>query len=191
MQTKTRNRFALSLFLIAAATPAYADAGVPMIFITLPGMLVALIPIIAIEGVILKKALHLTGKRAALASSVANVLSTVVGIPVTWVLLVVLQMVTGGGYAYGLETPLRRFLAVTWQAPWLIPYEADLNWMIPAALLVLLIPFFLASWVIEWYAINNWFFYGREGKMVRRATFKANVVSYLLLAVVVAVTAMA
>lgn len=54
---KPLNNFHLTIFgvLFILVSPAYANVGVPMIFITLPGMLLALLPIIAIES----KVLHL------------------------------------------------------------------------------------------------------------------------------------
>jgi hypothetical protein len=59
-------------------------------------------------------------------------------------------MATGGGSAHGLRTLSAKLLAVTWQSPWLIPYEDDLVWMVPAAALCLLVPFFFASVYIEY-----------------------------------------
>jgi hypothetical protein len=75
----------------------------------------------------------------------ANLVSTLVGIPVTWGILVFLQLITGAGAGWGLETPLQKVLAVTVQSPWLIPYEGDLDWMVPAAAAVLCVPFFFMS----------------------------------------------
>lgn len=38
---------------------------------------------------------------------------------------------------------------VTVQAAWLLPYESQLYWMIPAAYVILMIPFFFVSYWIE------------------------------------------
>ena len=49
---------------------------------------------------------------------------------------------TGGGRAFGIDSSWQRVFAVTVQAAWLIPYESELNWMVPLAAIVLLVPFF-------------------------------------------------
>jgi hypothetical protein len=159
--------------------------GVPMIFITLPGMVVALLPIIAVETLVLVTRLALPSRTILKAAAASNAISTLIGIPVAWLMLVVLQIGTGGGNAYGISTPITKFLAVTWQAPWLIPYESDLDWMVPAASAVLLLPFFLASLSIE-LRVNRWMLPDAERSRLRAATWDANLVSYVLLAVIVA-----
>jgi hypothetical protein len=176
---------AVTCFLFATTSPVSADAGVPMIFITLPGMLAALLPIIVVETLVLARRLALPSRTVVKAAAASNAASTLVGIPVAWLVLVVLQMVTGGGGAYGISTPIKKLLAVTWQAPWLIPYESDLDWMIPAATGFLLVPFFLASWSIE-LRVNRWMLPDAERSRLRAATWDANLVSYVLLAVIVA-----
>ena len=162
---------------------ARADIGVPMIFVTLPSMLIALIPIILIESFCLSRRLNADPTSTIKPVAIANVISTLVGIPITWLLLVLVQMLTGGGGANGIETTKQRFLAVTWQAPWLIPYESDLSWMIPAATLVLLVPFFFASWQIEVQVVKK-LMKESPSADVAKGMFLANVVSYLLLGII-------
>ncbi|PWK52903.1 hypothetical protein [Pleionea mediterranea] len=123
---------------------AKANAGVPMLFLAMPAYLISLVPIIAIEATYISKSLELSLGQSLKTVSISNVVSTIIGVPLNWFLLVLVQMVTGGGSAYGTDSFMGKVLAVTWQAPWLIPYEKDLNWMIPIADLVLLIPFFFA-----------------------------------------------
>lgn len=171
------------LFLIVSEVAAHADIGVPMIFITLPSMLVALLPVIQVEAFVLGRKLGVAHRTVIKAVSIANIVSTIIGIPVTWFLLVLVEMFTGGGGAYGIETTKQRFLAVTWQAPWLIPYEHDLDWMIPAATLFLLIPFFFASWLIEERIVRA-FLKESDPRSVKRGMFAANGASYLLLGLI-------
>lgn len=168
------------LSFLLLTKPAYADIGVPMIFVTLPYMVIGLIPIILIESYVLVKKLKIPFKQTIRISVIINIVSTIIGIPITWVFLVLFQMVTGGGRSYGLQTSLQKFLAVTWQSPWLIPYESDLNWMIPSATLVLLIPFFFASWFIEYRIAKNilkqiW------ASILKKGIFAANLISYTIL----------
>jgi len=170
--------------VIASIGIANANAGVPMIFVALPEMLVALLPIVALEAFVLSRRLALPFLRSVRATAISNVASTIVGLPITWLLLVAAQMITGGGTAHGIETRSQKLLAVTWQAPWLIPYETEMHWMIPAAELVLLVPFFLASFVIE-AAVNEKLLAAANWQSVRRATLQANALSYGLLALLV------
>lgn len=53
-------RWALFLFSLFAMPPvAFANAGVPMIFLTFPSMLVALVPVIFLEAAVFEQQLHL------------------------------------------------------------------------------------------------------------------------------------
>ena len=203
LRTATRSRrYRLSsaawtlTLILALALPAHADAGVPMLFVTWPAMLLALIPIVLIEAWILKPRLRLGTRKSLWLASLANLASTIVGIPVAWVLLVMLEMAaTNGGTAMGLSTPWQKFLAVTIQAPWLIPYESDLHWMVPAATLALLPAYFVASWLIE-YGVILALLRRRAAsapedqspetpaRAVLHAAFSANLTSYAILAVI-------
>lgn len=49
----------------------------------------------------------------------------------------------------GLASVWAKVYAVTVQAPWLIPYESDFGWMIPAALFTLAILFCVMSVLVE------------------------------------------
>jgi len=167
------------------------DIGLPMIFVAIPVMVVTLLPVVCLEAIVLRCSIGITYKQATKASFLTNLASTLLGIPMSWLLLVLIQMITGGDRAYGLKTPLTKFLAVTWQAPWLIPYESDLYWMIPAAGLFLLIPFFFVSWCVE-YLVARRILKGVDPISTRRGVRNANIASYGLLAlylVMVLVTA--
>ncbi len=78
------------VFLVPA--PAYANAVIPMIFVTLPAMIVALLPIIAIESYVVWSWIGASAWYSVWVVSVANVASTLIGIPVTWVLLLPLAI---------------------------------------------------------------------------------------------------
>ncbi len=128
------------------ANPLLADMGIPMIFMELPLMLLALLPVIAIEIWVVRKRLPLTMPQALWGIGAANIVSTLIGVPLASGLMLVLEFTTAGGAAYGLDRP---FQSVVLQAAWLVPYEEDLNWLIPAALIVLVLPTCAISVVIE------------------------------------------
>ncbi len=160
---------------------ASANAGVPMIFLAMPALGLSIIPIIIIEAMFLSKKLELTTSSAFKTTTISNLVSTIVGIPLTWLLLVLIQMLAGGGGAFGLDTTLGKVLSVTLQAAWLIPYESDLHWMIPVAGLVLLIPFFFASWWLE-YIVSKKILKEHPARRVKIAVRNANIITYALLA---------
>ncbi|WP_345478805.1 hypothetical protein, partial [Niveibacterium umoris] len=181
MQTRpVRYYIAAAASALLFARAARADAGVPLLFLTLPGMVLALLPVIAIEAIVLARTFRSNVLSVLKASALANIASTLLGIPITWVVLVLLQDLTGGGRSYGLTTPLQKLLAVTWQAPWLIPYEGDLYWMVPAASLALMVPFFIASVYIE-LAVVLRIVADNPPLLVRRAVLRSNLLTYAIL----------
>jgi len=177
---KRKSLSALCIFLCVPGI-ASANAGVPMIFLAIPVLGVSIIPIIIIESIVLSKQLELAAPVAFKTATISNLVSTIVGIPLTWLLLVLIQMLTGGGGAYGLDTALGKVLSVTLQAAWLIPYESDLHWMIPVAGLVLLVPFFFVSWWSE-YFVSRKMLKDHSAQRVKIAVRNANMITYALLA---------
>jgi len=179
-----RAKITFGIVILTVSIPAHADIGVPMVFVTLPGMLAALVPIIAIESFVLLKRLTITKGFSIKVATIGNLASTILGIPLSWCALALIQMLSGGGSAYGLDTWFQKLIAVTWQAPWLIPYESDLRWMVPAATLTLLIPFFFASWWIEFLVAKRIF--GNDNQPNLKVAIRdANLMSYCFLAIVV------
>ncbi|HEY9714170.1 MAG TPA: hypothetical protein V6C72_11925, partial [Chroococcales cyanobacterium] len=135
----------LATALALAGTPAHANVGLPMLAIVWPAMWLLLVPIILLEAAVGTRLLHVDFIRAAQIAGVANVISTVIGIPITWIALVAVEMNVGkGGGVYGLDTLWGRILSVTLQSPWLLPYM-DSGWVVPAAELFLCLPFCVMS----------------------------------------------
>jgi hypothetical protein len=152
-----------------------------MIFLAMPALGLSIIPIIIIESIFLSKKLELPISGAFKTTIISNLVSTIVGIPLTWLLLVLIQVLAGGGGAFGLDTTLGKVLSVTLQAAWLIPYESDLHWMIPVAGLILLFPFFFASWWSE-YFVSKKMLKEHSAQRVKIAVLNANIITYALLA---------
>lgn len=173
-------RAVLSSFVLLClwATAARADMGLPMIFVSMQGLLVAIIPIVLIEALILGRGLKIPWLTSIGASALANLASTFVGVPLAWILMVIFEMLTGGGGAE-FDSTLEKVLSVTRDAAWIYPYE---NWQIPAAQLVLLVPFFFASWWIETEIVSHG--WNAEVTLSRRVCLRANLVTYSLLAII-------
>ena len=74
--------------------PILADAGVPLLFLTLPTMFLLLIPIIIVEGLLCKKWLGITTWESMKANAFSNLASTVVGIPVAWAIMLGVEFAT-------------------------------------------------------------------------------------------------
>lgn len=158
-----------------------ANVGVPMVCVTVPTMLFALPLIALVEAAVLKWFCGVSFKKGWSGALPANLWSTLLGIPATWLALAIAQMFGGGGRAWGLDTPMDRLAAVTLQAPWLIPYEHDLSWMMPAASLVLLVPFYLASVVAEYLVLRS--LWGEGQPRLLAGVIIANAASYVMLGV--------
>lgn len=156
-----------------------ANIGIPMLSVYAPVQLLAFVPVVAVETAWLRRSMGPAwqGTWAKLCGKVAqaNLFSTVIGVPLTWLALVILQVVTGGSAAHGVN-----WLAVTWQAPWLIPYEDQMGWMIPTAALVLSVPFYVASALTEGSCLRR-LLPDVEVAALNRACWQANGLSYLLL----------
>jgi hypothetical protein len=157
-----------------------ANMGVPIVCVAIPTMLVALVPIAGIEALVYHKWLRRSFKDSFRGALIANLLSTILGIPLMWLPLLIGQIALGGSHAWGMETPEQRLQAVTLQAAWLIPYRDHIAWMIPAASLVLLLPFYLGSVIVEYISLaGRWRNLPRKRLLTSVAI--ANGLSYLAL----------
>jgi len=121
----------------------------------------------------------------------ANLVSTLIGIPITMVVWFIVELSIGfavGSAVKSLNHPLPTvadyLFSVTIGAAWLGPDESQLYWMVPTAMLVLLIPFFYVSWIIERSVARHYLAEIRK-EQISWVTFYANLYSYGLLALIV------
>lgn len=156
-----------------------ANAGLPMIGVQMEILIAALIPVVMIETLVLRYRLSMSFLRVLPASLIANLISTFIGIPFAWMALVFTEL-TFGATAWGLDTPLKRIAAVTIQAPWLIPYQNDIYWMVPTASLVLMFPFLIVSAIVESRVLIR-IYPEIPRQNLQRAVYFANVISYTIL----------
>lgn len=140
-----------------------------MVALYLPFAWFALVPIILIEAGYGARRYNFSFRRAFLAQATANCLSTVIGIPTTWLIIVLLQFFTipsGTGPA------------------WLLPDSGW--WTVAAAIAVLTVLFYLMSVVTEGFVVAR-FFREVPRKTIRLWTTQANAITYtLLLALILA-----
>lgn len=170
--------------LLAFARPApAADAGIPMLVFAWPIMWVVLIPVILIEWVYLRRRCADSSRRVLKHVAVANLVSTALGIPLTWIILVFAELTAqsalGKLHADGLAQKVLGIASAPLQAAWLMPFEQSLYWMIPTAEAILLIPFFFASWWLEGFWLSRTL--DAHPKQLFRDAGRANLLSYCLL----------
>jgi len=175
------------LILFFYASPAIANVGFPMLIIAWPGMIIALIPIIALESYCLRSMLKLPFAKSLKLMTIANLESTIIGIPLTWVALLLIEMLVSfvgwSIFKIGTELPdvLTYIYMTTLGAAWLVPFE---EWVIPAASLFLLIPFYFVTWYVEYRCLK------KRIKKTKPAILKGivrniNLISYGLLGIIV------
>jgi hypothetical protein len=98
---------------------SYADAGIPMLIVEYPFMVFALIPVILIESYSMKKILgEISIGRSIKVCAASNIVSTIIGVPCTWIILLLIELGTTGGKTYFTGTVLDDVINVTLDAPW-------------------------------------------------------------------------
>lgn len=137
--------FTLMICLLLPS-PVWAKAGVPMIFLSFPVMLVALLPIIFLEGCIYKRKLETAFKDSLSSSAAANALSTLGGFPLAWGLLLIVELITTGGRCGpGFDTLPKTIWTAIVESAWLCPWQDPLYRLIPVAFInSLVVAFFLS-----------------------------------------------
>jgi hypothetical protein len=145
-------RLAQILFVVAvvvalSASPALANAGVPMLVLVWPGLGVLLIPIIITEAVYARRLLHVQWSQAFLVSTKANVASALLGIPLAWAAMFVLEMAVFIPLDIFFPHSRVDYLVPLVGAAWLTGEGSP--WQVPLAAAVLCLPFYLASVLIE------------------------------------------
>jgi hypothetical protein len=136
--------------------------GIPMIVLTWPAMAILLLPVIVIEGLLCKKWLGLPTWQAVKTNAISNLASTIIGIPVAWTVMLAIEfgiigVVSASTALQNWHSPIANVIFFLLSSAWLNP---DLGvgksaWVIPAATLVLLMPFFLVSYWIEYLVVRR------------------------------------
>lgn len=172
-------------------TPAVrADAGIPMLPLAYPVVLLFLVPVIGIETLFLRIRLRTDWWRTLKGVSVVNVVTLVLGYPLAWLISFLLELLfiavmlligkAGGGALVSHMDRVPMWMGVVLLPAWLGPGEQ--LWPVILAFCALLVPAFLLSgwvesWMIDRYDLLRW------ERPDRRAVWIANVWwSYVFLA---------
>ena len=178
--TKHRELRAATFFcwLLLVPAVARADAGIPMLMLAWPAYILGLIPVILIESFIGTKDLGVSWGEVLPVAAIGNAVSTVVGIPLTWLAMLAIEFVVGyGAGALMPDSDLQMWLFPFFVA-WLPPF--DNIWLFYAAFVLLSVPFCVVSiWVERKVALKRLSSHPPEA--VRRWVTHANIWSYSLL----------
>jgi hypothetical protein len=180
--------------LLLCTFPLAGNTGIPMLAVTLPGMVILLLPVIALESVIARK--EFSGWWPAWRTiALANLFSTFVGVPWAWLQVMLFQMISSmflalAGYMIP-STPTESsntwayVFAVLFSPAWLVPFrgfEEALYWTVPLSTLVLLLPYCYASYRSElWMAERLLRRQGASAPGLARLLLRANVCSYAVI----------
>lgn len=173
-----------AILLLAIPSVALANAGLPMLAVVWPLSIPAFIPVVAIESWVVRRTLNISWRVAVTQMVKANIFSTLVGVPLAWVVTVALEfslaslvMNVTGSKSYPPQG-VGEVGNILLSAPWLGPFREGGHWIVPLATTVLLFPFFFASfWAEAWYV-------GRAlcpeaPEQSHRAIWNANLFSYI------------
>jgi len=174
-------------FLLVSPNVAHADAGIPMLPVAYPVIVVFLLPVIAIEAVYIRMRLRTDWGATIRATAKANLVTMLLGFPLAWLVFLFLEIVLYAALLFsGIENHIHwtlgrsvtDFLVVLTSAAWMGPVEE--KWAVPVAFVVLLIPSFVFSGYLESRLVS------KSGlgyqRLCRRAVWEANTLSYIFLA---------
>jgi len=160
--------------LLSFAVFAHADAGIPMIFVTLPGMALAFIPVYLIEALVIANMLQVEIRRTFWPSFWANLATTLIGIPLAWLLQLGFEFLIIRNHMIDTTTIPQKIRAVVVYSAWLFPYDW---WVFPVALLLNLVPAYFVSIILEKLIIKR-FFKESSPYLIHTAVTKANLCTY-------------
>ena len=162
--------------LVAMPGPASANVGIPMIGYAWPAAWLLLVPVILLEALVARRVLR-TGWQAALKiAGLSNFISTLAGIPIAWAAVLLIGTVVHEV----VPRPLHRWAIAPFYAAWLPPFVETPPWLVPASGALLCIPFRFASVWIERAVAQR--FAGFQPGDIRRWAWRANLLSYSLIA---------
>jgi hypothetical protein len=159
------------------------DVGIPMLALAWPLFWASFVPVVLIEAEVARRQLGIGRKEAVILSAKANALSTMVGVPIVWLGLVLVEFAVVTALPGGMS-PRNFFALFPLMAAWLGPVE-DVR-IIFAAFVVLAIPFCAASIYLEYQVARR-----QLPHLDRAATYRwartANIYSYTALILAAAV----
>lgn len=160
---------------------AHANAGIPMLALAWPAQWLALIPIVLLECEVARRSMQLPFRRLLWPVAKANLISTLVGIPIAWLVMLLPTIGVGIGLSLiptAVEIPTYIHYALfPLTAAWV---GGDSVWQVYFAFIALTVPFCIVSIFLEEGVLRKAFpNYGHPA--IHTFTVRANVFSYILL----------
>lgn len=162
-----------------AAPEQLVNPGLPVLFLALPVAFYLLIPIIAVETWRARKLAEVDAKHALAGVVAANTISAVVGWPLTWAIFAAMQgsIAPVGDPGHGALSPLRAIASGAVQTGWLALNDDWFYWMIPVAAVIVMIPAFVITLLIEGIVLKSCWRRVPTGVCLR-FVFSANLYSF-------------
>jgi hypothetical protein len=180
----------VAAFLIFVPSSARADAGIAMMPVRYPQLLMFVFPVVVIESIYLKRHLQTRWRRTLVAVTLINVVTTGLGYPLAYAMYMVLN--------WSLQFPTSMNVVFThmgWLPLWLctrlFPAWVGMGqegadqgtWPVLAMFVVLLLPSFLLTGMVKAWMVSNYDLLNYRGS-AQKAVWVANRLSYLFLTVV-------
>lgn len=155
-----------------------------MIIPTMTVMIIALIPIVLLEAFCFYNFLEVSFWRAFKSALLANIFSTFIGIPVTWIGWIFLIFRTHRGRLLDVRSRslFVKIVMFIWESAWIHPRGKRYRLLTYASGLVLIVPFFFASWFSEYWIAAYFLADPASTGEINKAVRNANLLSYVLLA---------
>ena len=173
---------------LLVASPAWANAGIPMLFLAWPAQWIAFVPVVLIETALVAAALRAPYLQQLWPVVKANLLSTLIGVPLAWLAMLALEAGVAG-VAFGLLP--ESATSAAWVQVVLFPFMSawiggSTLWEFEVAFLVLAVPFCVVSVFIEHRFLRRLVPHAQAASL-RRALWRGNVLTYVLLCLAVVV----
>jgi hypothetical protein len=173
-----RNVIHLSPWLLLLVTSAaWANVGIPMLILAWPAYVLGLVPVIAIESFIGTRTIGLSWGKAIEVTTIGNLWSTFIGIPVVWAGMLAVEFVVGVSFMKVEQNDILQWILFPFTVAWIATKNI---WTVYLAFIILAIPFCIASiWIESKVAVRK--LPDRSPDDVRRWVRRANIWSYGLL----------
>jgi hypothetical protein len=182
-------KFGLPFALLFFSQSALADVGVPTIMLFEPLMISLLLPVIFVEFMIMRKHLRSLPKLKILkAVSISNVCSTLIGFPITWMMVLIIQILYSTLLNSSLDffkiewkkqIQIRYFLEPAWSAPHEHPTNVEMLGIGISLTIMLIASFFMSYWIEH--KITSKICKETDISLIKKSVWHANIASYILL----------